>query len=238
MKHVPPPAGEPLVDVPLPPPEQHAKVLKALARLRKEAADEVEKLLAFLDETDGDADLEPSLGAPESRYFDGRRALIWARGSDDLEATQHDDDENGHDDEPWLGWTPTGCHGNDDREEEHDGSEPGIDDEPALGSFDRMMNQEKSWRQSSLVAGCDSEVDDCDLEENGDLEPSFGASADQEREQDFSDIEPSLGWTADGLMGGFDDREDAAGPKVAEARRRKRPDVHSNAGEIIAECKV
>jgi hypothetical protein len=41
--------------------------LAKLMQLRDEAAHEVERLLAFLDETDGDTDLEPSL----SGYSDG-----------------------------------------------------------------------------------------------------------------------------------------------------------------------
>lgn len=108
MKHVTPPAGEPLVDDPLRPTECVADALKTLARLRREAAAEVERLLTFLDETDGDPDLE----------------------------------------------------------DEHDGREPDVNGEPILGSFDRIMNQAKSWRQSSLFAGTDSEQDDCDREDD------------------------------------------------------------------------
>jgi hypothetical protein len=41
------------------------------------------------------------------------------------------------------------------------------DDEPSLGSFDRMPDQDKSWRQVSIWAfpEIDGEVDDCDRED-------------------------------------------------------------------------
>lgn len=35
-----------------------------------------------------------------------------------------------------------------------------------------------------------------------------------------AESEPSLGWTADGVMAGFNDREAAAGPDVRAARER------------------
>jgi hypothetical protein len=116
MKHVPPPIGEPLSDESLAVTEQQAEALRALARLRREAAAEVERLLAFLDETDGDPDLE----------------------------------------------------------DEHDGREPDVDGEPDLGSFDRTIDQEKSWRQSKsgLLAGIDYELDDCDREDDDPAEVS------------------------------------------------------------------
>jgi hypothetical protein len=166
MKHVPRPAGEPLIDAPLPPTEQYTSAPQALAWLRTEAAAEIERLLSFLDEIDGEADLEPSLGSPESWRYDGRRALAWAaddREDDaDLESTDRDDDEEGFDAEPSLGSSNdygSGVsygsnidpeHRGTDLEDGHDGSEPDVEGEPALGSFDRMMNQEKSWKQSSL----------------------------------------------------------------------------------------
>jgi hypothetical protein len=50
--------------------------------------------------------------------------------------------------------------GDDDREEVGDR-------EPSLGSFDRMINQEKSYRQAFCAAGdTDAEQDDCDREDD------------------------------------------------------------------------
>ena len=40
------------------------------------------------------------------------------------------------------------------------------DNEPSLGSFDRLTNQDKSWRQQSEWAFVDGEHDDCDLEDD------------------------------------------------------------------------
>ncbi|WP_439399118.1 hypothetical protein ACRQ5Q_17075 [Bradyrhizobium sp. PMVTL-01] len=96
------------------------------------AAVAIEQLISFVDELDGDADLEesgdledagdaePSLGASNDVIQAG-----WARGP------------------------------RDDREDEHDGREPDVDDElsgdeeePSLGSFDRLMNQDHGWRQT------------------------------------------------------------------------------------------
>lgn len=41
------------------------EIFTAIGRLRKEAQDEIDRLLQFLDATEGDADFEPSLGFPE-----------------------------------------------------------------------------------------------------------------------------------------------------------------------------
>jgi Peptidase S24-like len=50
MKQVTVPGGEPPVDVPLPPVERHAGALKALVRLRDDAAAEVDGLLTIVDQ--------------------------------------------------------------------------------------------------------------------------------------------------------------------------------------------
>jgi hypothetical protein len=52
---------------------------------------------------------------------------------------------------------------------------PGEDTEPSLGSFDRMTDQSKSWRQGHLwdVAEVDAEQDEADREDDDLLEP-FG----------------------------------------------------------------
>jgi hypothetical protein len=91
------------------------KALHALARLRKEASEEIARLIAFLD------------------------------ASDPYVMTEPEDD--------------------DDREEVGDS-------EPSLGSFDRMTNQEKSWRRlfSEFIAEVDAELDQADDE------PSLGAA--------------------------------------------------------------
>ena len=74
-----------------------------------------------------------------------------------------------------------------DETDNHMELEEGADDapcddtelEPSLGSFDRMLNHEKSYRQTWGECGdCgdDIEQDDCDNEDNGDREPDLGWS--------------------------------------------------------------
>ena len=85
---------------------QRERALRRLAKLRKKATAEIERLIGFLD------------------------------ASDDYVMTELEE--------------------NDDRELVGD-------DEPSLGSFDRITNQEKSWRGG--ITGLDAEQDDCDSED-------------------------------------------------------------------------
>jgi hypothetical protein len=171
-----------------------AHELRALARqIRREAADEIERLIALLDRIEPDPDLE---------------------GAYHGHGLGTEDDEPGHDDEMTApenygkGWSqPRPVDDNDDDEDGHDREDdPGengiadrdglaeqLDGEPSLGSFDRMWNQEKSYRQHAGptayngFAVIDAELDDADRE------PSLGANGavDQSR------------WG----IGGRDDRE-------------------------------
>jgi hypothetical protein len=45
-----------------------AEVFRAIGRLRREARDEIERLIRFLDESDDHMELEPSLSSPERHY--------------------------------------------------------------------------------------------------------------------------------------------------------------------------
>ncbi|WP_407194403.1 hypothetical protein [Bradyrhizobium sp. STM 3566] len=69
---------------------------QALGRLRKEAQDEIERLLAFLDSTEPDPDLEPSLASLGEHHTDQTR---WAAG--DRRDLEQDPAESGIDD--WKG---------------------------------------------------------------------------------------------------------------------------------------
>jgi hypothetical protein len=82
------------------PPQGHP--LRRLAQLRQEAAREIERLLAFLDATDGDVDAE-ALDEPTDAQI---------RGLVGLYAGDAGDDEDGGDHEPSLGWTRGGAIGN------------------------------------------------------------------------------------------------------------------------------
>jgi hypothetical protein len=67
--------------------------LATLIRLRQEAADQVERLLAFLDDTDGDCDL----------WDDAEPTDAQIRKSSVRDLIQTQDDEDGADHEPSLG---------------------------------------------------------------------------------------------------------------------------------------
>lgn len=134
------------------------ELFKAIGRLRKEAQDEIERLLAFLDSIDDcdedtavddagcdedtdteldQSDEEPSLGSPIASITEGQ--TMWAAGDpSDREADYGAGQTT--DDEPSLGWTSSGDYGLEgDREAEHDGREPedehgdNADMEPSLG---------------------------------------------------------------------------------------------------------
>ena len=98
-------AGALYVKTPVTPEE----IFQAIGRLRKEARDEIDRLIRFLDETENHMQI--------------------------------------------------------DCEPEEDGE--GEDAEPSLGSFDRMTDQSRSWRQAGLWAcpELDAEQDDCDHED-------------------------------------------------------------------------
>src|ERR1700761_8707761 len=94
-------------------PEQ---IFQAIGKLRKEARDEVDRLIRFLDKTDD--------------YV-----------SRELEDSAGDNPHQGEDEEPSLGFLDHMtnqeriCQGlSGDREDEHDGGEPTEDNEPSLGS--------------------------------------------------------------------------------------------------------
>lgn len=122
-----------------------------LMRLREEAADEIDRLLAFLDATEGDIDLEgtdedgdepehkedtgdfePSLGS--ANMFTLTNQERWSAGGD-----QQDREGDGDDLEPSLCGKTADCCVCDDRDLEVD-----------LGSFDRMVDQRKSLRVADL----------------------------------------------------------------------------------------
>ncbi|WP_128089473.1 hypothetical protein [Bradyrhizobium viridifuturi] len=156
------------------------ELFQAMGRLRKEAQDEIDRLLAFLDQLDGDPDLEPNGDdEPELGSVGGRRQLdqsTWAAGQDgepslgSIEchpAAPEGDywpDRRRDGDGSQVAWSDSVTH---DSEDEHDGREPDVDDElsgdenePSLGSFDRLANQDHAYRQTASWrhANYDTEV--------------------------------------------------------------------------------
>ncbi len=76
--------------------------------LRDRLEQHLEAMVGFLDELDGDPDLEPSLGsaAPHQQVTQE----IWAVGNtDDREQECEDEGAGNEDNEPSLGWPETGC---------------------------------------------------------------------------------------------------------------------------------
>jgi hypothetical protein len=176
--------------------------LNAPDRSRIEAL--VEGLIGYLDSLDTDPDLEED-------DFGGGDVNDEPQGGDVVDEP-HD---GGDDDEGSLGWannagqgalgdntedgdeTALERHGagflrsggedveDDDPAEEDDPAEDGGEDEPDLNSFDRMMNQEKSWKQrfnsSNWHARNDAELDDADREDSDPAEDDGTAEDDSRR---------------------------------------------------------
>lgn len=167
-----------------------------LLALRDRLERHLEEMVAFLDEWDGDADLEPSLGArpPHQQVTQD----IWAHGNtDDREWECEDEGAGDEDNEPSLGWPETGTRGQSARN---------------VGST------------TDYEEDCEDEGAQCDDEGccNDDAEPSLGwtldgnrGNNDDDREWDIADKEPSLGWPESGSgsqprmnTGSTDDREE------------------------------
>jgi hypothetical protein len=145
------------------------RAIKRLRKLRAKAADEIDRLLEFLDAVDdtdvdsqcdddpidADDDAEPALGSINPTI--GGTQAGWAFGSDD------------------------------DTEQEHDGAEPDVDDEPSLGSTNDYHGSGPSYENCRGLVDGEGPEDD--------LEPNLGSGDGSDREEDRADEEASLGWT-------------------------------------------
>ena len=106
------------------------EIFRAIGKLRKDARDEIDRLLTFLDETENHMCIDDEDGG---------------------------DDEPDTHDEPSLGFLHMNdqtriCEGlGGDREDEHDGREPQEDDEPSLGTLDRQMDQRLTMQASGYA---------------------------------------------------------------------------------------
>jgi hypothetical protein len=115
-------------------------VFQAIGRLRKEARDEIDRLIQFLDESENHMELEPEDEADD------------AETESSLGSLDHMTDQT-----RWTEGAP------DDAEDEHDGGEPDEEGEPSLGSFDGLVDQEHSWVADCVnFAGPDAELDDAE----------------------------------------------------------------------------
>jgi hypothetical protein len=180
------------------------ELFQAIGRLRKEARDEIDRLIRFLDKTDDyvsreledqvddgpcdDNELEPSLCgvtvAQKNMVGDGNGRDL------ELDASDH---------------------------------------EPSLGSCNTTHGQtQESWGRGGTD---EREGPDDDLEPSL-SGVTVEAGDDRDLEGDDADREPSLGWPEDRVSqaarpGNFDDRELAgeAGRRVVEGRARSRADT-------------
>src|SRR5664279_1977738 len=131
---------------------QEAKRWRAIKRLRKlraKAADEIDRLLEFLDASDIDPDLEPTLG-----FMNGPQEM------DECETPVDDEPSLGFLENPPTDWgngrdrsgsQERSCAGlGDDLEAEHDGREPGADDEPSIGYDVEPAEQDTADNEPSL----------------------------------------------------------------------------------------
>jgi hypothetical protein len=211
MKHVPPPEGE-LLDASILPSDITAQDLPvAIGRLRKEARDEIDRLIGFLDKTDDyvsreledavddgpidDNELEPSLCGVSADIGRGESNI----SGEDLEG----DD------------TPTGRS---------------AEDEPSLGFLERHPStygagRDVSGNQDSLCTGQGGDLED----EHDGAEPDDNEGGDGAREDD----EPSLGWperlrqdyASNGSQSGSDLELQDHATVVPKANRKKLPNT-------------
>jgi hypothetical protein len=179
--HVKPPAEPQDASIYIPTDVTPEQLFQAIGRLRKEARDEIDRLLGFLDATEDtdtdtqcddeqidDCELEPSLCGVEVAAKNMPEDPI----GDDCELDDSDY-------EPSLGSGAVGVHnsqarwamhGTDDLEDEHDGAEPSEDNEPSIG-YDHepaeLDDADKEpclgWTTDGVVqntsyAGCDAEL--------------------------------------------------------------------------------
>jgi hypothetical protein len=164
---------------PILPASRHEEAFQAIGRLRKEARDEIDRLIRFLDTTDDyvsreledavddgpcdDNEMEPSLGSLDLVQDQDR---AWRGATDnwllDCEVDDCDDEPslgsvgNNLSQEQWAAGTTK------DLEDEHDGAEPPEDDEPSLGSFDRMTDQKTAQKPVWWFTNSDAEQDDAE----------------------------------------------------------------------------
>lgn len=150
---------------------ERRRALRKLRKLRQQARDEIERLIQFLDESDLDPDLEPSLGFFENGTPGGV--------TDDRELDDSDDEPDGND-EPSLGsLTSSAAAGNQngwgrqytiesDLEDQHDDREPslcGITVETTRDDRDLEAEDESEPSLGWTIDGRIGSDSDCELNE-------------------------------------------------------------------------
>lgn len=202
----------------------------ALERKRRALEARIEEMITLLDILDGDVDLEPTLGAPESRdwrsqvrWVDGENAAVFDDAEDDGDDREPDDSGygdaaglvEGEQGEPSLGWTS-------DIDQEQalaPLSTWQLDEgEPLLGWPERGMQIGNLGRgdegEEFSAAGQNgiwskSKSQDDDDEDGGDTEPNGD-------ELDLNGDEADYSGYADEFLGCLSDDFDGSGNRLAE----------------------
>jgi hypothetical protein len=172
-------------------PEQ---IFEVIGRLRKEARDEIDRLIGFIDKTDDyvsreledddsanfedGGDSEPSLGSLD-RMTD--QTKLYAGGPTDHFSIDRELDKS--DDEPslgslamweyntqelWAAGTSNNC------EDEHDGAEPNEDGEPSLGSLDGQLTQEQWAAGGGYSIDAEADPAESGIADNDGLQEQMG----------------------------------------------------------------
>jgi hypothetical protein len=133
-----------------PTPVTPEEAFQAIGRLRKDARDEIDRLIRFLDKTDDYMFRELEDSIDDNPHDD-----------DELDGPENAEDELSEPDEPSLGSIGDTHHFDQERwatgdrrdlEDEHDGGEPDECGEPSLGSLDGVMNQEHSYHRENPLS--------------------------------------------------------------------------------------
>jgi hypothetical protein len=155
-------SGKPVEGLYYPTPVTPEEAFQAIGRLRKDARDEIDRLIRFLDQTDSHMEREPD--------GDDEGDASYPEGGPRPLATPGEDDEDNTDDEPSLGSSGHGDGGSisyqvhpisdgfqmvydceadehdgrepDDEDDIHDGREPDREDSPGFGEgmVDQTIN--------------------------------------------------------------------------------------------------
>lgn len=188
-----------------PTPVTPEEAFQAIGQLRKDARDEIDRLLRFLDETDDHMEREPDLGWPENHPTPYGHGPTRTSEGNQVNRGVSTSDREVDGDELDASYPEGGnasrvlAHPNED--DEDDGTA-----EPSLGSVEgspfarRGKEGQESWatgnRDEREGDGCsDDREPDVDDEEGGEKEPSFG----------WNDEEAACGRYPSLMMG--DDRE-------------------------------
>jgi hypothetical protein len=130
-------------------------LFQAIGKLRKEARDEIDRLIGFLDKTDNYVSRELEDSIDDNPHDDN-----------ELDGPENAEDEESEPPEASLGSVGPNEYNDQERwasgnrrdlEDEHDGAEPDEDGEPSLGAFEGHDDQGVAWNCNTYSP--DNELD-------------------------------------------------------------------------------